>query len=362
MQIKHFMSVCLTKTIFIISYQQERVPMGQTFSKQCQTIVCACGEENTYDNVLKTESAFEYKNESQNNIAATQYEEFIKERHRYELQIAQFEQQLLQQKEALNIYKAQVEGSKDVDEYKQSRNEYDELVKDLQKYKESEQKRKEECDQYKHENTNLKRTKDELQHKLSQLSKIVDDIEAKSAQPTAPMTDTKDMLQRIMITAPVIDGERANSSLMVKEIMLQRYGTEMQELGNETSWLNESEDESSSHLETDEEMEIAQAREVEIKKKEENNEIMAMQKEIAQMKRSSSHAVHHVKSHILNKPESLSVLEDELEQLDSVCEERLLRSGTDRQWDRNDIIQQKKEMEDAMAALVESALTQSHKQ
>eukprot|EP01084_Bolivina_argentea_P147752 258447_1 len=106
---------------------------------------------------------------------------------------------------------------------------------------------------------------------------------------------------------------KANSNpspLMVKRIMLSRYKTDRQILLTETpdtSWQNASDDEStSSHLETDEEMEIAQAKEAEIKKKEEDNEIMAMQKEMDQLKRSSNASLHRVKS--LRSNRSVSVI------------------------------------------------------
>eukprot|EP01083_Nonionella_stella_P159689 521172_1 len=410
--------------------------MGQTLSQHAPST--CCGAESTYDGVLKTESAFEYrkdKNEPIDNeqqieqkLSDTQYEEFVKERHKYELQIIQFQQQLLQKDEALNKYKAiqqkRIDEENTIDEYKQHNiyqskeneasdgntiwHKYDELL--------------EECNQYKHENTKLKRTKDELQRKLSQLTKIVDDIEAKSPQPTAPIADPNDMLQHIMLTLSetqeeteprkqslvnglisplpnltdtdtsakhslrVIMSDDANpmtatlhgkansnpSPLMVKRIMLSRYKTDRQILLTETpdtSWQNASDDEStSSHLETDEEMEIAQAKEAEIKKKEEDNEIMAMQKEMDQLKRSSNASLHRVKSLRSNKSVSVishdSVFENESDSASDELQQdgHLFRSGTERQWDRHEVIQQKKEMEDAMAALVESALTQFHKQ
>eukprot|EP01083_Nonionella_stella_P239735 838788_1 len=107
--------------------------MGQQLSQQIQKIAPSecCGAASNYDDVLKSESAIKYTNQtsvkytSNQKLSDTQYEAFVKQRQKYELQFAQFRQQLLQKDETLTKYRAQIEEGHSIDEYKQERERVD---------------------------------------------------------------------------------------------------------------------------------------------------------------------------------------------------------------------------------------------
>eukprot|EP01083_Nonionella_stella_P036097 98506_1 len=243
--------------------------MGQQLS-QLAPSTC-CGAEHHDPFAFKHTKHRNEPDENSQKLSETQYEQFIQERHTYQVQFAQLQQELLEKEEALNKYKAiqqkRIDEENTIDEYKQHNiyqskeneasdgntiwHKYDELL--------------EECNQYKHENTKLKHTKDELQRQVTQLTGMVDEIEeCKSPQPTQPLTDPHDMLQHMMLT------------LSDTTSMPARYDT----------------DKILTSIPDDEEMEITLAKH--------DDEVIAVQKDIEELQKAQNRALHHVNANKTN--------------------------------------------------------------
>eukprot|EP01084_Bolivina_argentea_P120384 213363_1 len=93
---------------------------------------------------------------------------------------------------------------------------HDELLGDLNKYKESEQKQRKECNEYKQQNTKLVQKQEEFQHQIIELSQIINELKSK---PAAAQEETE--LQLMDLRAKLAATQKENE--LLKQQLIDEY-------------------------------------------------------------------------------------------------------------------------------------------